>query len=104
MKTAPQCIAGPELDTSFRKSVVVRNRFGLHARPAALLIQALRPFRSEVLVECAGETVNAKSILGLLSLSARQGSELTFLATGPDCIEALTAVEGLFRSTLAGID
>ena len=93
-----------ELDTTFRKSVVVSNRLGLHARPAAMLIQKLQPFRSKVFVECGGERVNAKSILGLLSLAARKGSELTFTATGPDCMEALAAVEGLFRSELTKID
>lgn len=78
------------------RALVLRNRLGLHARPAALLVKTLQDFQASVHVLCDGETANARSILGLLSLAAGYGSKLTFTASGPDAGSALEAVQHLF--------
>ncbi len=93
---APKLVPG---DT-FKKNVMVKCRLGLHARPAALLIKALHPFRCHVVVQGGGESANAKSILGLLSLGAGCGAQLTFLAAGPDAHQALRVIEQLFEEDL----
>jgi len=102
MNAVSEPIAAPKLapGNTLRKRVTVKGRLGLHARPAALLIRALRPFRCQVVVQGAGESANAKSILGLLSLGAGCGAELTFMAAGPDALQALRAIERLFQNDL----
>lgn len=89
-----------ELSSEIRvnRTFTLENRLGLHARPAALLVKTLRNFRCSVRVEHGGETVNAKSILGLLSLAAGYGSILTIKAAGLGAPEALHAVGKLFES------
>ena len=77
--------------------VRVRNRAGLHARPAAELVKLAGSFQSEIHVEKGGLQVNGKSIMGVLMLAAEQGSTLRFTASGPDSEEALAALIGLVR-------
>jgi phosphocarrier protein len=78
------------------RALVLRNRLGLHARPAALIVKTLQDFQASVDVLGDGQTANARSILGLLSLAAGYGSQLTFTASGPDAVCALEAVQRLF--------
>lgn len=82
--------------SALKKTVKIKSRLGLHARPAALLIDALRPFQCRIQVESRGGIANAKSILGLLSLGAPFGADLTFIAAGTDAPQALHAIEQLF--------
>jgi phosphocarrier protein len=82
----------------FSESVLVVNRLGIHARPAAALVQKVLVFQSEVYISFEGSRVNAKSIMGLLTLAATRGSRLTVTCTGDDAEEALEAVKGLFAS------
>lgn len=84
-----------------RKTLVLQNRLGLHCRPAALLIKALEGYSSKVMVEANNTLVNARSILGLMTLSAAFGTRMTFIASGPDAVEALAAVENVFQSNFA---
>ncbi len=102
MNAVREPMAAPKLapGNTFKKSVMIKGRLGLHARPAALLIKALHPFRCHVVVQGSGESANAKSILGLLSLGAGCGAKLTFLAAGPDAPDALRAIEELFQEDL----
>lgn len=76
----------------------VVNSLGLHARPAARLVQTVLPFKSDVYISVNAHRVNAKSIMGLLTLAAAQGSRLVVTCTGPDANEALEAVRHLVQS------
>jgi phosphocarrier protein len=73
------------------------NKLGLHARAAAKVVHVANEFQSEVFLGVAGEEVNAKSILGLLTLAATQGTPLTLRVVGPDETEAAAAIELLFE-------
>ncbi len=81
-----------------REEMYVKNVLGLHARPAASVVQTALQYQSDVHVEMNGRRVNAKSIMGLLTLAAAQGSALTIVANGPDSHEVVTAVRALFDS------
>lgn len=75
------------------KNVTVNLRSGLHARPAALFVQQANKFSSDVFVEKAGKSVNAKSIMGIMSLAISKGTEITIRAEGSDAeraVETLT--------------
>lgn len=76
----------------------ITNKLGLHARAAAKVVHVANEFTSEVFLGVDGEEVNAKSILGLLTLAATQGTPLTLRVEGPDENEAATAVEALFKN------
>jgi phosphotransferase system HPr (HPr) family protein len=79
-----------------RRTFVVNTQPGLHARPCALLVQALQAYRSTAEVEVGAEKASGKSILGLMMLAAGYGSEITFTIVGEDAIEAMAAVHRLF--------
>jgi len=80
------------------EEVLVVNRLGIHARPAAALVQKVLVFQSEVYISFEGNRVNAKSIMGLLTLAATRGSRLRITCTGDDAEDAMEAVKGLFAS------
>jgi len=80
------------------KNLVVQNKLGIHARPAALFAKTANRFKSDVFVEKDGETINAKSIMGLMMLAAGPGSKILILAKGPDATEAVQAIEDLLAS------
>lgn len=71
---------------------------GLHARPAALLVQTTSKFKAYVKIIKDDFEVDAKSIMGIMTLAAAPGSELKFVADGPDENEVLDAIEKLFNS------
>ena len=79
------------------RDVVVLNRYGIHARPAALLVKAAARFPCEILLEKNGVKVNAKSIMGLLTLEGNHGAKLRIHATGADAAEALAVLAELFE-------
>ena len=83
--------------TRFTKELVVLNRLGIHARPAALFVKIAGKFASQISVEKDGETINGKSIMGLMMLAAAQGSKLTLTADGADAAAAVAALEDLFQ-------
>lgn len=66
------------------KEIVVTNPQGLHARPAALFVQIAAKYDANVTVMKDGESVNGKSIMGILMLGAQKNSKLTVSAVGPD--------------------
>ncbi|MCY9090171.1 HPr family phosphocarrier protein [Bacillus mojavensis] len=72
-----------------QQKVEVRLKTGLQARPAALFVQEANRFTSDVLLEKDGKKVNAKSIMGLMSLAVSTGTEVTLIAEGEDEQEAL---------------
>lgn len=77
------------------RTVTIRNKLGLHVRPASLFVEAASKFKSDIYIIKDGERVNGKSIMGVLSLAAGQGSDLTIRAEGEDCEEAVEALSGL---------
>jgi phosphocarrier protein HPr len=87
--TAP---AGPHVV----KELVVLNKLGIHARPAAMIVRITNKFKSEVFVEKDEEQVNGKSIMGLMMLAAGKGSKVKFLVTGEDASQMLAELEQLF--------
>ena len=78
--------------------VVVKNTLGIHARQAAALARRASEFQSEIYITFMGNRVNAKSIMGLLTLGAGRGSRLVASCTGPDAQEALAAVKEVFET------
>ncbi len=84
-----------------RKELVVKNRTGLHARPAALFVQIANKFDSDITIIKEDQEVNGKSIMGILMLAAEKGSKITIVASGDD---AGKAVEELSEILLNDID
>jgi phosphocarrier protein len=80
------------------REVTIRNRAGLHTRPAASIVKTAAKFKSEFWIEKDGMEINGKSIIGVMTLAAEQGSTLLLRFDGPDENEALTAMEQLFES------
>jgi phosphocarrier protein HPr len=78
------------------KELVVQNKMGIHARPAAMIVRITNKFKSEVFVEKEDEQVNGKSIMGLMMLAAGKGSKVKFIATGEDSAAMLGEIEALF--------
>lgn len=82
------------------RQVTLTNASGLHARPASVFVAEAGKFESDVSVEFKGKRVNAKSILGLLTLAIGQGTELTIITNGPDEEKALEALCELIEQGL----
>ena len=72
-----------ESNEATTKILVVQNKMGIHARPAAMIVRIANTFSGEVWVEKDGEQVNGKSIMGLMMLAAGKGSKLVVRADGP---------------------
>ena len=83
------------------KDVKVQNQVGLHARPATLFIQKANEFKSSIWVEKDERRVNAKSLLGVLSLGIMGGTEIRIMAGGSDEEEAVEALVALVESGFA---
>jgi phosphocarrier protein len=81
-----------------RTSFVIQNRLGLHARAAALFVQSITPLDADVFVSKDGQTVNGKSIMGLMMLAAGKGSSIDVEANGPDADRALQTIGDLIDS------
>lgn len=78
------------------KELVVQNKMGIHARPAAMIVRVTNRFKADVFVEKDDEQVNGKSIMGLMMLAAGKGSKVKFCATGEDAAQMLGELEQLF--------
>jgi phosphocarrier protein len=76
--------------------VTIRNRAGMHARPAALLVKTASSFVSQIFIEKDSEKVNGKSIMGVITLGATFNTPLKIIAEGPDEAEAVDAIQRLF--------
>ena len=79
-------------------SIVVHNKVGLHARPAALFVQAAMAHQSKLTVTRGEKSGNAKSMLGILALGVHQDDEITITAEGPDEDAALAALVNLIKN------
>ena len=77
------------------KKLEIKNKLGLHARAAVLLVQTINRFSAEVKITKDGQVVDGRSILGVLTLAATRGSKIRVEADGEDAEEAMRAVEKL---------
>jgi phosphocarrier protein len=85
------------MSTQHERRVAIRNKHGLHARPAAEFVKLATRFRSDVVV-CREELeVNGKSIMGMMMLAAECGSEITIRAQGDDAEHAVQELAGLIE-------
>ena len=83
------------------KEVVINNQVGLHARPATFFIQKANEFKSSVWVEKEERRVNAKSLLGVLSLGIVKGTTVTLIADGADEDEAIATLSAPIDSNFS---
>ena len=84
-------------EESISKTLILTNKLGMHARPAAMFVKTASLFDAEITVEKDGEQVNGKSIMGLMMLAAGCGSKLRLSARGLDAEQALDEIEKLFE-------
>lgn len=80
------------------KAVTIKNRAGIHARPAALIVKKANEFDSEIFLELEDMKVNGKSIMGIITLGADYKSEINIIAEGNDEKEAVEAIAQLFEN------
>ncbi len=80
------------------KSVTIKNNVGLHARPATYFIQKTNSYACSIWIECEGGKVNAKSLLGVLSLGVNQGAVVNLIADGEDENEAIAGLTALIET------
>ena len=78
--------------------VTILNRAGIHARPSAILVQTTKDFKCTIYMEKGDERINAKSIMGIITLGAAYGTELKLIADGEDEQEAVDKLVRLFES------
>ncbi|MBU4252608.1 MAG: HPr family phosphocarrier protein [Candidatus Omnitrophota bacterium] len=81
-----------------RKEIIVKNKLGLHARPAAVFVQIANKFEAQITVRHDDEEVNGKSIMGILMLGAEKDSLIVVEADGADAEAALVELERLISS------
>jgi phosphocarrier protein len=82
-------------------TVKIQNRAGIHARPAALLVQATKDFKASIYFEKDQDRINAKSIMGVLTLGASYGTVIRIIADGEDEQGAIDTLVKLFDSKFA---
>ena len=88
----------PSAVVTVTRELVVANKVGIHARPAASLVKVASRFESEIFLEKDGERINGKSIMGLLMLAAGPGCKLRLEVTGFDAEQATKEIEELFEN------
>ena len=76
----------------YTQNVTINNEVGLHARPATFFIQKANEFKSSIWVEVEDRKINAKSLLGVLSMGITKGTRVSIIAEGPDEEEAVKAL------------
>ncbi len=85
---------------TIEKTIVIKNRQGLHARPAALFVQIANKFDCDITVAKGKDKVNGKSIMGIMMLEAGRGTKVIITANGKDAEEAIKELEGLLLSDM----
>ncbi len=81
-----------------KKKLTIKNKSGLHARPAAVFVQTANKYDCEITIQKGSEKVNGKSIMGIMMLAAEKGSEVIIVAKGDDAEEAIRELEKLLLS------
>jgi phosphocarrier protein len=79
------------------REVTIRNRAGLHTRPASMLVKTASQFDSDVYLRRDNYEINGKSVIGVMTLAAEKGATLTLLVEGDDELEAADALTELFE-------
>jgi phosphocarrier protein HPr len=79
------------------KELIISNKLGIHARPAALFVKTANRFTCDIFVEKDGEKINGKSIMGLMMLAAGPGSKVTLHVRGTDAVQAIAELEALVQ-------
>lgn len=79
-------------------TTTIENKTGIHARPASVFVQKASSFKSKIQLKAKGKTVDAKSILMIMSMGLVKGTEVTICADGPDEGDAVAALKGLVDS------
>ena len=92
------------MESTSTQMVIVLNRLGLHMRPADMLVRTANRFQSQIEIEKDGQAVDCKSILGILTLAASQGTQLSLRAVGADAVEAVQALSELFAKSFHETD
>jgi phosphocarrier protein HPr len=80
------------------KTFKLKNKLGMHARPAAAFVKTAQQFKSDIYIERNGQTINGKSILGILTMACPYNGRLTIRAEGPDAPAAMKALENLIEN------
>ncbi len=80
------------------REYVIRNRYGIHARPAAMLVKTASKFQADVTLEKGAIRVSGKSIMGLMTMEASCGAKIKIVAEGVDAEQALDEIERLFAN------
>lgn len=83
------------------KEIEVINRAGIHTRPAAMIVKTSAKFKSDIFLLRDGFSINAKSIIGVMTLAAEQGAKLLIRADGEDELEAIESIAELFANGFA---
>jgi phosphocarrier protein HPr len=91
-------MSGAPPTTEQHASLEIRNRLGLHARAAVLLVQTANRFEAEVAIAKDGQSVNGRSIMGIMMLAAEQGSTIDVTTSGPQAAEAMEAIRELVEA------
>lgn len=81
-----------------KATVQLNNGHGLHARPASLITKLATKYKSKIEMTLDTKTIDCKSVIGILSLGAKNGTELVLQAEGPDASEAIQEIQQLFRN------
>ena len=85
-------------EPSIVREFIVENKYGIHARPAALLVRTAGKFTCEILIGKKGSEVSAKSIMGLLTIEGHHGAQIFVQTNGEDAEEAMKEIAGLFEN------
>lgn len=80
------------------KILFVKNKSGLHARPSGMLAKTANGFQSNIILESNGKTINAKSIMSIMSSGLKENSEVKLVVNGPDEEKAFNCIVDLFES------
>ena len=86
---------GAQNDGLLVREIQILNQYGIHARPAAMIVKIANRYRADLLFEKDGSRVSGKSIMGLMTLEASRGTRLKVMAEGPDAEEVLDEIEML---------
>ncbi|MBM3253745.1 MAG: HPr family phosphocarrier protein [Candidatus Omnitrophica bacterium] len=86
--------------TLIKKNITIKNKLGLHARPAAIFVQTANKFESEISIKKGNQEVNGKSIMGIMMLAAKKDSKIQLVADGQDAEDAIEELSSLLLSDI----
>jgi phosphocarrier protein len=84
--------------TSF--TYTIKDQYGIHARPAGVLVKAMQGFSSDITITVGDKTVDGKKLFALMALGVKQGTDITVSASGPDETEAIAQAQAILEENL----